>query len=150
MITQLRHVGVVVKNLDISLHFYKDLLGLQVRTEMEEECPYIDTILGLKKVRVRTVKLKTPQGGGIELLYYHSPVSPQRLPCAIHERGISHFALTIENLDQVYGQMVQQGAIFISPPQIAPDGGAKVVFCQDPDGNYVELTEELGKQKPRA
>jgi len=148
MITQLRHVGVVVKDLEKSLHFYKDLLGFKVRKEMEEECPYIDTVLGLKNVRLKTVKLMPPPGGGgVELLYYHSPDSPQRSPCAIHERAITHFALTIEGLDQEYERLLKQGVKFISPPQIASDGGAKVAFCQDPDGNYIELTEELRKQK---
>ena len=146
MITQLRHVGVVVKDLETSLHFYKDLLGFKIRKEMEEECPYIDIVLGLKNVRLKTVKLMPPPGGGgIELLYYYSPGSPQRTPCAIHERGISHFALTIENLDQEYDRLLQQGVKFNSSPQIDPDGGAKVVFCQDPDGNHIELTEELRK-----
>jgi catechol 2,3-dioxygenase-like lactoylglutathione lyase family enzyme len=147
MITQLRHVGVVVKDLGVSLHFYKDLLGFKVRKEMEEECPYIDTILGLKNVRLKTVKLMPPPGGGgVELLYYYSPGSPQRVPCAIHERSITHFALTIEDLDQEYNRLTQQGVKFISSPQISPDGGVKIVFCQDPDGNYIELTEELRKK----
>jgi catechol 2,3-dioxygenase-like lactoylglutathione lyase family enzyme len=147
MITQLRHVGVVVKDLETSLRFYKDLLGLKIRKEMEEECPYIDTILGLKNIRLKTVKLMPPPGGGgVELLYYYSPSSPQRAPCAIHERAITHFALTIENLDQEYERLVKEGVRFISPPQNAPDGGVKVVFCQDPDGNYIELTEELRKK----
>jgi len=144
MITQLRHVGVVVKNLETSLHFYKDLLGLKIRKEMEEESSYIDTVLGLKNVRLKTVKLMPPPGGGsVELLYYYFPSSPQRTPCAIHERAITHFALTIENLDQEYDRLVQQGVKFNSSPKIAPDGGVKVVFCQDPDGNYIELSEEL-------
>jgi len=147
MITQLRHVGVVVKNLELSLHFYKDLLGFKIRKEMEEEGPYIDTILGLKNVRLKTVKLMpSPGGGGVELLYYHFPGSAQRIPCAINERAITHFALTIENLDQEYERLAQKGVKFISPPQNSPDGGAKVVFCQDPDGNYIELTEELSKR----
>ncbi len=147
MITQLRHVGVVVSNLEKSLHFYKDLLGFKIRKEMEEEGPYIDAILGLKNVRLKTAKLMPPPGGGgVELLYYYSPTSPQRAPCAIHERAITHFALTIENLDQEYHRLLGQGVKFISSPQIAPDGGAKVVFCLDPDGNYIELTEELRKK----
>jgi catechol 2,3-dioxygenase-like lactoylglutathione lyase family enzyme len=128
------------------LYFYKDVLGLKIRKEMEEECPYIDTVLGLTKVRVKTVKLMPPPGGaGVELLYYYSPASAQRTPCAINERAITHFALTIENLDQEYARLVAHGVRFISSPQIAADGGAKVAFCQDPDGNYLELTEELAR-----
>ncbi len=144
MITQLRHVGIVVKDLGVSLRFYKDLLGLKVRSETQEECPYIDTVLGLQKVRLKTVKLAPlGTGAGIELLYYHSPASPQRVPCAIHERAITHFALTIENLDQEYQRLLKEGVKFISAPQNAPGGRAKVVFCQDPDGNYIELTQEI-------
>jgi catechol 2,3-dioxygenase-like lactoylglutathione lyase family enzyme len=146
MITQVRHVGVVVKDLEKSLYFYKDLLGLKIRKEMEEEGAYIDIVLGLKKVLLKTVKLAPPPGGaGVELLYYVAPASAQRTPCAINERAITHFALTIEGLDQEYGRLLGQGVKFISPPQVSLDGGAKVAFCQDPDGNYIELTEEIRK-----
>jgi catechol 2,3-dioxygenase-like lactoylglutathione lyase family enzyme len=147
MITQLRHVGVVVDNLEKSLHFYKDLLGLKIRSESQEDGPFIDTILGLRNVRLKTVKLMTPQGPAVELLYYDAPPSAQRPSCAIHERAITHFALTIENLDGEYARLLQEGVVFNSAPQTAPGGGVKIVFCKDPDGNYIELTEELRPKK---
>lgn len=147
MITQLRHVGVVVKDLAASMHFYKDLLGFRIRKEMVEECPYIDAVLGLDHVRLQTVKLMPGDGAaGIELLYYHSPASPPGVPCAIHQRAITHFAVTIEGLDQEYQRLKALGIKFISSPQVSADGGALVAFCQDPDGNYIELTEELRKK----
>ena len=146
MITQFRHVGIVTNNLEASLHFYKDLLGLKIRAESQEEGSFIETALGLKKVLIKTIKLMAAQRGGeVELLHYSSPESPERTPFALHERGISHFSLTIENLDQEYEKLIKEGIVFISPPQTAPGGRAKAAFCQDPDGNYIEFIEDLNK-----
>jgi hypothetical protein len=37
------------------------------------------------------------------------------------------------------------GIDFNAPPQQAPDGGAKVTFCCDPEGNFLELVEVLDR-----
>ena len=35
------------------------------------------------------------------------------------------------------------GVVFNAPPQRSPDGGAKVTFCRDPEGNLLELVEVI-------
>jgi len=143
MITKLRHVGIVVRDLEDSRNFYEKLLGLKVYKDSHEEGQFINEVLGLEKVRVQTVKLKTPEGGIVELLYYYSPLSPRINPRKIHETGITHLAVTVENLDQEYERLRQAGVMFNSPPKYSSDGYAKVAFCQDPDGNFIELVEVL-------
>lgn len=143
MISEFRHVGIVVKDLEKTLHFYRDVLGLAVSKEMDEEGSFVDTILGLTKVKVKTIKMLLPQGGGIELLHYRSPVMPESSSCQIHERGITHFALTVKDLDSQYKRLSQEGVEFIAPPATSPNGYAKVAFCKDPEGNYIELVEVL-------
>ena len=146
MITQLRHVGIVVRDLEASCAFYQKLLGLSSCTVMDEQGPFIDAILGLNKGRVQTVKLPILGGGVIELLYYHVPLNQNAKARTIHETGITHFALTVKGLDVLYDRLRQAGVSFTSAPQISPDGNAKVAFCQDPDGNYLELVEENARK----
>ena len=44
MIKDFRHVGIIVTNLDESLKFYRDLLGLKVKSIVNEEAEFLDNV----------------------------------------------------------------------------------------------------------
>ncbi len=142
MIKNIRHTGIVVKDLEASLQFYRDLLGFQIGKQMEEAGDYIDNMLALNKVKVTTVKMSAPDGQMLELLEYHSHPREQetREICQI---GISHVAFTVDNLEQEYDRLKSKGILFNAPPQLSPDGYAKVTFCRAPEGTFIELVEVL-------
>ena len=142
MIKDIRHTGIVVMDLEASLHFYRDLLGFQIAKQMEESGDYIDNISSLRNVKVTTVKLTSPSGQMIELLKYHSHPEEQKRR-EICEIGISHIAFTVNDLDFEYKRLKDKGIQFNSPPQLSPDGYAKVTFCRAPEGTLVELVEVL-------
>ena len=142
MIKDIRHTGIVVMNLESSLHFYRDLLGFQTIREMEEAGNYLDNISSLRNVKVTTVKLTLPSGPMIELLKYHSHPTEQKTR-EICEIGISHIAFTVDNLDIEYKRLKDKEIKFNSPPQLSPDGYAKVTFCMAPEGTLIELVEVL-------
>ena len=57
--------------------------------------------------------------------------------------GASHFAFTVDNLQETYEYLLENGVKFTAPPQLTPDGYAKVTFCEDPDGTPIELVEVI-------
>lgn len=138
-----RHTGIVVSNLEKSLHFYRDILGLKVQRDMLEEGEFIDNISGLKNVKVRTIKMSADDNNLIELLYYESHKRKPRKNNELPNIGVSHPAFTVENIDYEYKRLKEKGVKFNCPPQISPDGKAKVTFCYDPDGVSIELVEVL-------
>ena len=142
MIKDIRHIGIVVIDLEASLHFYRDLFGFQIVKQMEEAGGYIDNISSLRNVKVTTVKLTSPSGQMIELLKYHSHPAEQKA-WEICEIGISHIAFTVDDLDIEYEKLKNKGIQFNSPPQLSPDGYAKVTFCRAPEGTLIELVEVL-------
>ena len=142
MIKDIRHTGIVVIDLEASLNFYRDLLGFQIVKQMEEAGDYIDNISSLRNIQVTTVKMTSPSGQMIELLKYHSHPEEQRMR-KICEIGISHIAFTVDDLDFVYEKLKDKGIQFNSPPQLSPDGYAKVTFCRAPEGTLIELVEVL-------
>lgn len=139
---EIRHVGIVVTNLDKALEFYKDILGFYVVRKMYETGEYIDNLLALKGVKVKTIKLAADDENLIELLYFesHSRKAINKDVCDI---GYSHVAFTVENLGYEYKRLKKKGVKFYCSPQISPDKRVKVVFCRDPEGNIIELVEEL-------
>jgi catechol 2,3-dioxygenase-like lactoylglutathione lyase family enzyme len=142
-VVSLRHAGIVVTDLNKALHFYRDLLGLRIIRSMEEAGAYLDNMLGLDNVRVTTVKLAAVEGPTlVELLKFGSHVDTVGSRTA-YTPGPTHIAFTVEDLDVVYARLTQNGVPFNAPPQLSPDGYAKVTFCHDPDGTLVELVQVL-------
>lgn len=138
-----RHVGIVVRDMERALYFYRDLLGFKIVKKIQESSNYIDAVCGVKNISVITVKLSADDSNLIELLYFISPVSKKISAKGLTEVGISHISCTVENVDAVYDCLSKAGIHFNSPPQVSPDGYAKVAFCQDPEGNFIELVEAL-------
>lgn len=138
----LRHIGIITDNLEKSLEFYKDFLGLEIKTEVLEDSDFIDKILKLKQSSLKTVKLADKKGGIVELLHYENPWG-KKIKREINDLGLSHFALTVENLDNMYNKLKENNIDFISMPALSPDNKAKVCFCYDPNGIAIELVEEI-------
>ena len=142
MIKDIRHAGITVSDLETSLRFYRDFLGFQIAKQMEESGDYIDKVSALKDVNVTTIKLASTNGQMIELLKYHSHPGEQssRKICDI---GLTHIAFTVDDLDREYKKLQKEGVLFNSPPQLSPDGYAKLAFCRAPEGTLIELVEVL-------
>lgn len=141
----LRHAGIVVKDLRRSIIFYKKLLHLKIVKEDDESGSFIDSILGLKKVKVHTVKMASNEGSGlVELLCFESHKDRKRV-IKPYSFGPTHIAFEVDNLDREYKKLTRNRIIFIASPQPSPDGRAKVAFCKDPDGTLIELVEIIKK-----
>lgn len=140
-----RHTGLVVRNLTKELNFYKDVLGFKIVVDTNEDSKFIQSILGVGKPNLRTIKMSTRKdgsGGLLELLYFssttkkHHKMKPESL-------GFTHIALSVEKIDALYKRMLKNKTRFISPPTTSPTKIAKVAFCFDPEGNMLELVEIL-------
>lgn len=139
-----RHIGIVVSNLQKSLEFYEKLLGLKIKVQAFEEGNYIDAMLGQTNVRVTTVKMLADDGQTlIELLkFWHPEVKKEPAP-PMFKIGPTHVAFTVDNLELTCHRLAAARVPFVSSIVTAPSGKAKAVFCRDPDGTLIELVEEL-------
>ena len=137
-----RHVGVVVNDVEKSLLFYRDLLGFSIVNDQLETGKSIETFLGLSNAKVRTIKMKSDSGAMIELLNFINPMGYGK-PLELYNFGCTHFALTVDNLDLLYNLLINNGIRFVNPPSLSENGLAKVAFCKDPEGTFIELVEEL-------
>lgn len=142
MIKDVRHIGIVVNDMDISLKFYKDLLGLKIKSLAEEEGEFLDNMLAHKNVKNKVAKLYAGNGNAlVELIDSKSFANKKNRN--FFTIGASHFAFTIDNLQETYEYLLENGVKFTAPPQLTPDGYAKVTFCEDPDGTPIELVEVI-------
>lgn len=141
---QLRHIGLVTPDIESSLAFYQKWFKCQVVRKMEERGDFISLILGEDRVDVVTVKLMFPEGDGqLELLSFKNPISSSKGETNLFSQGLTHFAIQVQNLMDLYGEMKSEGIEFASSPQLSEDKKARVCFCRDPQGVYLELVELL-------
>ena len=147
-ITAVRHVGIVVSDLQRSLWFYRDLLGMEPWADFRDSSPYVQSVTGVAGADVRMVKLKATDGVSVDLLQYLS--HPQDVPGPVRacDVGCNHVALQVDDLDALYVRLAAHGISFHAPPTVSSDGGAKVTYCRDPEGVMVELVELLPKAAP--
>ena len=142
MIEDVRHIGIVVTNMEKSLQFYRDLLGLKIKSLVDEEGKFLDNILAHENVKNRVAKLYAKNGNAlVELI--DSKSYGNKKDRDFFTIGTSHFAFTVDNLEKTYDYLVKNGVKFTAPPQQTPDGFAKVTFCEDPDGTLIELVEVI-------
>lgn len=143
MIKAMRHTGIVVKDIEKEINFYVNCLGFKIQKDSYESGSYIDEILNCKGVKVRTVKMCLDEGSMLELLYFQTPEEISERYASLFNRGYTHISLTVTNIDEAYENLKKAGIEFNSKPIISPDGYAKVVFCRDPEGNYIEFVQVL-------
>jgi len=143
MIKAIRHIGLVVANLEKSIDFWCEIMGFEVKLRMEEVGPHVDLMMGLDGVKVTTVKLSAPDGNLLELLHFSSHPDKDKWEGRPFSTGLTHIALTVENIEKTYNRLLQSYVSFPAEPQISPDGTAKVIYATGPEGILLELVEVL-------
>jgi hypothetical protein len=141
-IKNIRHIGITVQNLKKTQNFFEKELGFKVFKKMNEKGNYIEKMLNLPKVKVTTVKLKAPDGNMVELLKFKNYKHNKKWNSEIFFTGLTHFALTVKNLERTYNNLKKKYK-FNAPPQFSPDGYAKVTFFKGPENLHIELVEIL-------
>ena len=140
----LDHVSVTVSDMERSLAFYRDLLGLKQVESHHLEGENIEKMAGKPGVVMEVVRLEAPETPGIvlDLQQYISPkggVSSGQLG----DVGHSHICYGVPDLRATYRDWKAKGVEFVSEP-VSFDlewGVVRVVFFKDPDGYVLELMQ---------
>jgi catechol 2,3-dioxygenase-like lactoylglutathione lyase family enzyme len=147
------HVSPIVDNLDVSAHFYHDVLGFDLVPAPPPGPLPVDTdpghllLHGVPRARLRFIGARMPGVRcGVEIVEL---TNVERKP--VHRRyqdpGSATLVLTVRNLDAVVAAAKKDGVRVVTtggvPVQIATTGAApaRALTVQDPDDHYVELVQ---------
>lgn len=133
-----RHVGIVVNDLDKMLWFYRDFLSLDVMYHKIESGPFLNHLIGTHDQSPEIVKLGKSGSTIVELLFFGKKHQTKK---SLTDIGITHFAITVNNIEEIYKNFLDCKLSYINPPRISDDGKAKVFFGLDPEKNYIEFVE---------
>lgn len=139
----IRHTGIYVKDIEKMTEFYQNIFDLEIVVRQKEYGAYTDMIFHEENVEIDVCKLKFKSGTMIELISYcHRDDCPDWNE-KIYQCGKMHIAITVDSAKNMYENLKGQGCVLMSNPCDAPDGKARVFFARDPEGNYLEIVEEL-------
>jgi catechol 2,3-dioxygenase-like lactoylglutathione lyase family enzyme len=145
VVNALHHTGLTVGNLERSLGFYRDLLGLEVVMTQERQGGYFGEIVGYPDAHVRMAHLRPPGSEhALELFEYLVPEG-RRHEVEPRDIGLTHVCLVVDDLDGVYARLADSGTCtFFTPPVEVDTGvnaGSRALYLRDPDGTILELFE---------
>ena len=122
MISGIRHIGLVVRDIDIAIDFWCNAMGFLFSEKMDEKGSHLDAMMGLEDVNVVTAKLKAPDGNLLELLQFKSHPDKDSWSGKAYSTGLTHIALTVEDIETVYERLKQFGVSFPSRTSIFQTG----------------------------
>jgi catechol 2,3-dioxygenase-like lactoylglutathione lyase family enzyme len=136
-------VGIVVNDLKKTKEFWINSLGFKIHIEAVEQSPYIDDLLAIKEPNLTTIKLIDSKGFIIELLKFENYQVDHSWSGDLKATGLTHIALTVDNLVQLVENMKKQNYHPLSDIKISPNKKVQVVFIKGPEGIMLELVQEL-------
>jgi len=141
------HHGFTVSDIEQSLKFYRDCLGLEVmRISERKNLPSYDTIIGHKNIELKVAILCHPKNEFVmELFQYINPAGTRR-ELDNYYVGASHVAFEVDDIDVQYQSLRDAGYGSINPPvDVVREGKtvARAMYALDPDGISVEMFQEF-------
>jgi len=144
-LTGISHTSFTVSDMDRSLAFYRDLLGMTLLMEIERQGEFIEQVVGFPGASLRIVGLKLPSGSDhvLELIEYRVPRG-QRIDLRTCNFGSPHLCFVTDDIQSAYEELRDNGVQFKSPPVRIPSGpsaGGFDAYFLDPDGITLELSQ---------
>jgi catechol 2,3-dioxygenase-like lactoylglutathione lyase family enzyme len=124
--SQAIEVGIVVRDVDRSLAFYRDVLGL----------PYLGDL------DFSVARMWRFQAGSsvVKLLLFREEATASNPPGDVTATGYRYLSLFVSNLEELVEECSQFGAAVPIPvTEFRP--GSRFAFVEDPEGNRIELLE---------
>ena len=145
MVKRVDHFALTVGDLERSLRFYRDLLGLEVRVRRVWDEEYVREMVGFPDASMDIALLALPgsEDQQLELIEYLQPrAKAPRNP--INTAGSAHLCFMVDDIQEIYERLRRAGTEFVSAPvavPVGPNKGRRTAYLLDPDGIVVQLMQ---------
>jgi lactoylglutathione lyase len=141
------HGGIAVSDMDRSLAFYRDALGLPVHFDVVlDAVDYVREVLGVEMRDARVVYLRVPGSEGVfvELIEYRGTDGRPIVPRA-WDPGTGHLCFHVADAAGVHARVLALGfrsrSAGVASIPVGPNRGGRAAYLLDPDGYHIELFE---------
>lgn len=120
------HSMIRVKDIDASLKFYQELLGLHVvKKKRLDDCYLYYVSDEDEKYEIELVINDETPKGGYEI-----------------GAGFGHFAFALDSFEEFEAKMKEMGIDYLYEPYQLSQVGSTIAFIKDPDGYEIELIKK--------
>jgi glyoxylase I family protein len=143
-IKRIHHAGIPVSELERSLAFFRDVLGLTPEFRVESEGRDLSRAVGVEGAHSLMAMIPLPGGSAIELLQYLEPVG-RHYDRGNNDVGATHICLEVADIAAARSEIARHEVEFLAEPLEAgrgPLAGWQFVYFKDPvDGITFELMQ---------
>ena len=152
-LTDIHHIGMTVSDIDRSVRFYRDVLGMTLIRRRQVSADYVAQQTGYEGVElsVASFKISPDSKQSLEIVQYMNHVG-EPSDQATNRPGNSHLCVLVRDFYACYEDLKANDVRFKSEPVTitsGPNKGGMVVYLYDPDGHTIELFQPAsGAKKP--
>ncbi len=144
MISSIHHTSFTVSDMERSIAFYRDVLGMKVdwdskKAGVEFKGPLHESVTECPGTEARIVFMTLGEGR-LELVQYMPPGKDLKDNKA-GDTGSAHLCFRTDNIQNLYNKVLANGARTHCSP--LNNGRAWVFYFRDPDGIILEATQPL-------
>ena len=137
------HIGVVTKDLDASVAFYTDVIGMKKTGGFEVDAAFAKAS-GLTRglpFSVTVLKLKdAPEAAQFKLMSFEKDAETPKSTSIEDALGMQYITLMVTDLAPFVARIRAAGVALLGETPIPlGDSGNHFVLVQDPDGTFIEL-----------
>lgn len=143
MVRSFLHVGIGVKDLEKSIRFYTEVMGMEEDYRAHNEGEKISRIVGVEDAFIDVCMVKK-NDLRLELLAYKSANADEHLsPIKQDAIGLTHLAFLVDDVDKEYERIKSLGYQFNAPPMVARENGPKITYFTGPDNVIIEIYQKM-------
>lgn len=150
MIGQIYHVGLTVSDIDRSIEFYRDVLGLKFQGEILMEGKETELMFQRKNCRARVAYLNGSDKTNmppVELIQFID-TDIKKVKSDIFSTSVSELCFYTEDIDSVYETLLAHNVECLSSPQnfdftANGFGKSRAFYFRDPDGIILEMMQPM-------
>lgn len=151
MIGRVYHVGLTVSDLDRSVSFYQDILGLAYLGEIWMDGKETEALFGRKDCKARVAYLNGSDKENmppVELIQFVSP-DAKKHSADLFTTSVSELCFYTDDIDEAYGRLREHHVKCLSGPRDfdftdAGFGKSRAFYFRDPDGIILEMMQPIG------
>jgi catechol 2,3-dioxygenase-like lactoylglutathione lyase family enzyme len=128
---RLHHVTLSIKDVDRVSQWYVNTLGFKQTDRF--------TLTRPDGGKIQVARVEIP-GLQMNISQFEGSVSPDRTG---ERQGWRHLALQVDSVDRCYQQLQAKGVEFLGKPFTYNPPGYRIAFFRDPEGNILELYQDL-------
>ena len=137
----LNHMGVTVRDLEQSIAFYRDVVGMELFSRRRMQGDWFDTLTHNSGADIDVAMLRM-EGLTLQLVQYLA-AGGTSLPLAHHNVGNPHLCINVDDVDAKHREALARGGLDPTPIVDIMGLGIRSFYVHDPDGLPVEFLKPV-------